>query len=112
MISPREAELTRQLEAALAALAALRQENQLLRGKVDQLVKRLFGSSSEALPQNQLELALALKEVEVIQPALATPAPREERSAARPARKTRVPENLPVVEEVIDPESVNAYPDA
>ena len=110
MISPREAELTRQLEAALSALAALRQENQLLRGKVDQLVKRLFGSSSEALPQNQLELALALKEVEVIQPAIATPAPREERSTARPARKTRVPENLPVVEEVLEPAPVVAAP--
>ena len=109
MMSPREAELTRQLEAALALVAALRQENQLLRGKVDQLVRRVFGPSSEQLPANQLELALALKEVEVVQPA--TPAsPRPERVPPRPARKTRVPADLPVVEEVLEPAPVTAAP--
>ncbi len=111
MMSPREAELTRQLEAALAAIATLQQENQLLRGKVTQLTHRLFGSSSEALPENQLELALALKEVEVLQPAVAA-MPSPERAPARPARKTRVPEDLPVVEEVLEPAVVSAAPQA
>ena len=48
-MTPREAELTRQLEAALSALSgmeALRRENQLLRQKLDQITRRFFGVSS------------------------------------------------------------------
>jgi hypothetical protein len=56
----REAELTHQLEAALAAVATLQAENALLRQKVDRLVQRVFGSTSERLSPGQLELLLAL----------------------------------------------------
>jgi len=38
--------------------AQLRAENALLRQKIDLLVKRIFGSSSEVLSPDQLELLL------------------------------------------------------
>jgi len=108
-MTPREAELTRQLEAALAAVATLQAENALLRQKVDRLVKRVFGSSSERLSPGQLELLLALPATPVVVneppvPAPAPPRPRKERAP-------RLPENLPVVEEVLEPAAVQAAPE-
>ena len=107
-MTPREADLTRQLEAALAAVATLQAENVLLRQKVDLLVKRVFGSTSERLPPGQLELLLALPETPVVLmpepvPVPAPPRPRKERTP-------RLPENLPVVEEVLEPAAVQAAP--
>ena len=43
-----------------AALALSRQENSLLRQKIDALVRRVFGSSSEQVDRQQLELLLQL----------------------------------------------------
>jgi transposase len=89
----------------------MRRENALLRQKVDLLVKRVFGSSSEALDRNQLEL-LALPET-VAAPVAPVAGPEKERSQRPPKpRVTRLPENLPVVEEVIDPAPVKAEPEA
>ena len=48
-MTPREQELTRQLEQCQQALRATQRENELLRQKIDLLVKRVFGSSSEKL---------------------------------------------------------------
>ena len=48
-MTPREQEL-------LQTVNELRTENALLRQKIDLLVKRVFGSSSEPLDKNQLEL--------------------------------------------------------
>jgi len=114
-MTPREAELTRQLEVALSALSgmeALRRENQLLRQKLDQITRRFFGVSSEQLPSNQLELVLALPEVEVeVRPGKIEPGPSVEKKTPRPVRKARVPEHLPVVEEVLEPEGVKAAPE-
>ena len=114
-MTPREAELTRQLEAALSALSgmeALRRENQLLRQKLDQITRRFFGVSSEQLPSNQLELVLALPEVEVeVRPGKIEPSPSAEKKTQRPVRKARVPEHLPVVEEVLEPDDVKAAPE-
>jgi transposase len=114
-MTPREAELTRQLEAALSALSgmeALRRENQLLRQKLDQITRRFFGVSSEQLPSNQLELVLALPEVEVeVRPGKIEPGPSLEKKTQRSVRKARVPEHLPVVEEVLEPEDVQAAPE-
>jgi transposase len=110
-MTPREKELSRQLEECQQALAASRRENALLRQKGDWLVKRVFGSSSEPLDRNQLEL-LALP-ASAAAPAVAVVAPEKERSKSSPKpRATRLPENLPVVEEVIDPEPVKAQPAA
>ena len=45
-MSPREAELTQQLEQVLQTHAALQRENRLLREKVNLLLRRVFGASS------------------------------------------------------------------
>ena len=108
-MTPREAELTRQLEAALAAVATLQAENTLLRQKVDRLVRRVFGSSSEHLSPGQLELLLALPASAAAVPAepfVPVPAPPRPRKRRTP----RLPENLPVVEEVLEPAAVRQAP--
>jgi cell division septum initiation protein DivIVA len=48
-MTPREAELSQLLEQCQAALAQSLRENELLRQKIDLLVRRVFGSSSEKL---------------------------------------------------------------
>lgn len=117
-MTPREAELTRQLEAALSALSAMQRENELLREKVALLVRRVFGSSSEKLSPGQLELKLGLVvEAEFIGPPLPplpapAPDPEPRTSRAREPRAPRLPENLPVVEQVLEPTEVLADPQA
>jgi transposase len=104
-MTPREKELTEQLAAA-------RQEIGFLRQKIDLLVRRVFGSSSERLDQAQLELLLQLPKSFV--PAVPAPAPEKlslPTSRTVAVRKDRLPENLPVVEEVIEPEPVKAQPE-
>ena len=119
-MTPREQELSRKLEecnrkleGCVEALAQSRRENELLRQKIDLLVRRVFGSSSERLDRAQLELLLQLSDG-------SKPA-NEELDASKPeatpvssrkngARKERLPEDLPVVEEVIDPEPVKQKP--
>ena len=109
-MTPRETELTRQLQQCQQALAESRRENELLRQKVDLLVKRVFGSSSEPYDPAQLELLLSLSE----RPVIEVPAAQPERATAvvrvRKERAARLPDNLPVIEEVIDPEPVQAAP--
>jgi transposase len=110
-MTAREAELTQQLAESQQALAAALRENQLLRQKVDLLVRRVFGSSSEKLDPAQL-LLLQLSEAPAVAeplPVVPSPAPRAPRT--RPPRTPRLPEHLPVVEEVIDPEPVQAQPE-
>jgi transposase len=109
-MTPREKELARQLEQCQQALAESRRENALLRQKVDLLVKRVFGSSSEQLDRNQLELLMPLPESPAVEVSAITPG-RERSKSSRPERVARLPENLPVVEEVIDPEPVKAQPE-
>jgi hypothetical protein len=55
-LTPREAELTHQLEQCQTDLVQARRENELLRQKVELLVRRGFGSRSEKLDSAQLEL--------------------------------------------------------
>ena len=111
-MTPREAQLTEQLVQCQSDLAEARQENALLRQKIDLLVRRVFGASSEQLDAAQLELLLQLPQTApvvneslVTQPRLETTRPR-----SRKERAPRLPANLPVVEEVIDPEPVKAAP--
>jgi len=107
-MTPREQEL-------LQALNEVRRENALLRQKIDLLVKRVFGSSSEQLDKNQLELLMG----QVQSPAIAAPvkeaATHKEKAVCKDRRGGRaqaLPENLPVVEEVIDPDLVKVEPQA
>lgn len=94
------------------SLAALQAENKLLRQKLDALARRLFGVSSEALDPAQLQLLLAMPELSVkpVEDASATPVVEKPRTV-RKNRAPRIPENLPVIEEVIDPEPVKAQPE-
>jgi len=109
-VTPREKELTHQLEQCQQALAESRWENALLRQKLDLLIKRFFGSSSEQLNSQQLELLMQLPATATVPATVAAPE-KERAERSRPERTTRLPENLPVVEEVIDPEPVKAQPE-
>lgn len=104
-MTAREKELTEQLAAAHQEIIWLRQ-------KIDLLVRRVFGSSSEALDQKQLELLLQLPNPATVKALAAIPeklpAPVSRKVAVR---KDRLPENLPVVEEVIEPAAVKAEPE-
>src|SRR5690606_10316940 len=97
------------------ALEQTQQENKLLRQKFDALLRRMFARKSEQLDEAQLELLLSGLSETVID------LPAERKTSAlcpppTPAQKTtrriRVPENLEVVREVIEPELVQAEPQA
>lgn len=127
MMTPREAELTEQLRQKdellrqrEEELERLKTQIRLLGQKVDLLVRRLFGAKSEKLNAAQLELLLLQEDA--VGKAPASPegsaeagdsweaeAKRSSRTQ-RAQREPRLPENLPVVEQVIDPEEVSADP--
>src|SRR5215217_6630245 len=107
-----EVTLLRDLVSTLqATLKETQKENALLRQKVEALVRRIFGSSSERIDPAQLELLLQLAGTVVApaEPVIPVPAPVVVRP--RKQRTQRIPENLPVVEEVIEPELVLAAPE-
>lgn len=107
----REAQLEKQLAQCQEALVAALRENQLLRQKVDLLVKRIFGSSSEKLNSAQLELLQLSEAAAVPQPPPAPPVEAVRAPRVRQPKAPRLPDNLPVVEEVIDPEPVKVQPE-
>lgn len=99
----------------LARNADLEKENALLRQKIDLLVRKLFGTSSEKLDPAQL--MLLLQDVEQSPGKAPEPvvmeAPRRSTVPSPPSTKRtpRLPEHLPVIEEVIDPAPVKAHPE-
>jgi transposase len=111
-MTPREQALAEQLAQCQQDLAATRQENLWLRQKIDLLVRRVFGASSERLDAAQLELLLQLPNRLVPE----APASVPEKLSLPPQRSPRgrtprLPENLPVVEEIIEPAPVKAAPE-
>jgi transposase len=94
-----------------AALELSRQENSLLRQKIDALVRRVFGSSSEQVDRKQLELLLQLAASATPAEPVTVVAKPEVKVQSRKARAPRLPEHLPVIEEVIEPEPVKQQPD-
>lgn len=110
---PAELSELREIIVALrAALELSRQENSLLRQKIDALVRRVFGSSSEQLDRAQLELLLQLSaSATPAEPALVIPPKKEPKDQSRKSRAPRLPEHLPVIEEVIEPEPVRTAPE-
>lgn len=114
-MTPLEAKLTSEVEA-------LREENKLLRERIDLLVRRVFGSSSEKVDTDQL--LLALEGLEAKKPEASSDAAvaleAEESSRGRSTSKRskkggltdEVLDSLPSVEVVIDPEEVKAEPEA
>src|ERR1043165_234837 len=104
-------ELVSTLQTSLAVAQA---ENKLLRQKLDALARRIFGVSSEALNPAKLQLRLSLPDL-ATQPTAPVTAPAvvSER-AVKPAKRSRaprLPDHLPVIEEVIEPEPVKAQPE-
>ena len=109
-MTPCEEALARQLEECQEALRDSRRENELLRQKIDLLIRRVFGSSSERLDKAQLELLLQLSQGAAISsPAIPPSVVIAKRSCKQ--RLLRLPENLPVVEVVIEPEPVKQKPE-
>ena len=98
-------------------LDGLRRENALLRQKVDLLIRRIFGRSSEAMSPDQLELLLGGKEGT---PSGKGDASLEEEADLRQKKESSKrrnpreswPSDLPVIEEIIEPEEVKEAPEA
>ena len=91
----------------------LQNENALLRQKVDLLIRKVFGASSEKLDPSQLDLFLLQGENAPgkSQASSALEEADPQRSRHRPSPKERhLPDNLPVIEQVIDPEEVKEAP--
>ena len=105
----------------------LREENQalaariaLLEQKIDLLVRQIYGPKSEKLDPDQLQLlfdpdeakkedAPVAAEIEQLLAGAETGKGRRRRAGGA---EPRIPDNLPVVEEVIDPPAVSACPQA
>jgi transposase len=126
MMTPLEARLTEENAALRIQLEAVTLENKLLREKIDLLVRRIFGKSSEQLDEQQLLLLLhggddGAKKAPasgaspgVLEAELdAGDKELKTRAVRSGARKPRLPDNLPVGEEIIvDPQEVQADPRA
>ncbi|OYW28514.1 MAG: transposase, partial [Chthoniobacter sp. 12-60-6] len=123
-MTPLEARLTEENAAQRTQLEAASLEIKLLREKIDLLVRRIFGKSSEQLDDNQLMLLLqggddgSKKDPASSASPGALEAEIKERGRdnkpvkLRKKREARVPEHLPAVDEVIEPEEVTAAPEA
>lgn len=94
-------------------VSTLQKENSLLRQKIDVLCRRLFGSSSEKIDAAQLELVLQLINTDsasIQEPPVALEKTSEP-ARPRQERAPRIPANLPVVEQIIEPAEVIAQPE-
>ena len=117
-------ELRHQNRLLTERCAELETENKLLRQKVDQLVRRCFGARSESLSPDQLELLLtgneepppgktdASRAASTAGDTLEALPPEHKTKGLKTARRPRLPEHLPIVEEFVDPPEVLADPDA
>jgi transposase len=112
-MTAREAQLQTKVQQLEAALDVAQREIKLLRQKIDLLSRKIFGCSSEKLSPDQLQLLLELAgaEEEPGSEAADEPEPTSTRKPSRKERKPRLPDHLPMVEEIIDPEPVKAQPD-
>lgn len=95
------------------ALEQVQRENFLLRQKLDALARRFFGKKTEQLDAAQLQFLLSgLNQATAeptAQPSL-LPAVFPARRARNNTQRVRTPENLEVVQEIIDPPLVSADP--
>lgn len=114
--TPTEAKLLAAIAERDERLAAQEIRIHLLEQKIDALVRRLFGAKSEKLDPAQLLLLLGGIDSpgKPGEPAgEAKPlrcSEKEPTSQKREPRKQRLPDHLPVVEEIIEPEAVKAAP--
>lgn len=96
-------------------IAELERELGLMRQKMDLLIRRMFGKSSEKLSGDQLDLFLEESGEPELGKGCASlgEADRVKESQPKQAGRGRVnwPANLPVVEEVVDPQEVKESPE-
>ena len=95
------------IERQAAEIAVLKQT-------IDALCRRVFGKSSQQLDAAQLELFEPPKKAPAADPADHGPAaedPQGRQQRRTQPRPPRIPEHLPVVEQVLDPPEVLAAPD-
>ena len=112
--SSREAELLRQLAQKDEQLQRAHERIALLEAKIDLLARKLFGTSSEKLDPAQLQLLLQGMEPppgKSPEPVVAEEPRRSTVPSPKRERGPRVPEHLPVIEEVIVPTPVQAAPE-
>jgi len=124
MMTPLEARLTEENAALRAENKAQQIEIKLLREKIDLLIRRVFGKSSEQLDDGQLMLLLqggddgAKKDPAssaspgVLEAEIEKRGKDTAKIKPRKEREARVPEHLPAVDEVIEPDEVVADPEA
>ena len=100
---------------ALERVGALQQENQLLRQKIDLLIKKYFGGQkTEAIDAKQLELLMAgLAAAAVIPPVAALVAAASPRAVTERQKAVRqsLPAHLPEERVVLEPEEVKEQPE-
>ena len=112
-MTEREAQLEAELTLAQAEAQILRCELQMMRQKVDLLIRQIFGSKSERINPAQMDFFFQQDQSPAPAPEPQPPeppvvqAPRTERRERAP----RLPEDLPVVEQIVDPEPVKANPE-
>jgi len=108
-----EAEVARQT----AEVARLKEENELLRQKVDLLIKKIFGKSSEQLDENQLMLLLGEEEEskkpesDGLNDPEDKPSQESKPKGTRKPRQATLPADMPVEETEIIPEEVMENPE-
>ncbi len=112
-----------ELKTLRARLATVTDDNQrlrteiaLLRQKLDALARRIFGKKSEQLSPEQMMLLLAMGEDLGLGkqdgPEEKQALPPRPKGAKSRTRRQPLPEHLPVIEEIIEPEPVKADPKA
>lgn len=107
------------IELQREQIELLREENRLLKEKIDYVLRQLYGSKSEKLDADQLELLLdpdaakkpCAADCEEDAPAAENIVPIAEGKRRKSNRRPRLPENLPTTEETIIPDEVKADPD-
>jgi transposase len=117
MSDPREAKLLQEIAERDAKITALTRERQLLQERIDHLLKKIYGAKSEKVDVHHLQLLL--QELHTPGPAMGNGSspgaieiePPRRRKISGERRKPRLPEHLPVIEEIIVPEVVKAAPE-
>lgn len=118
MSDPRETELLQKIDAQGHEIERLEKEKRLLQERIDYLLRQIYGARSEKMDADQLQLLF--QELQALGPELgkgsspegAETEPPRRRTVSRQKRSPRLPEHLPIIEEIIVPEQVKAEPQA
>ena len=100
------------IQTQTATITELHETLAKLQGQVAWLQRQMFGRKSEKLSPDQLEMLLGDETPGQPEASVETPASVEapQKVHKRQPRRPRYPEDLPVEEEILDPEPVKAAP--